>query len=52
MTTRLSCDFVAVASKKRREFLSANVPGELQTGMTSSLTKWSRITRGRACSSK
>ena len=52
MAAGLTGDLIAIAMKERREPLSVETAWELHAGMTSSFTRWRRMSRGVFCGSK
>lgn len=52
VAARLAVDLVAVAPEEGGELSAGEVTGELQAGMTSSFTRWRRMSLGRSASSK
>lgn len=52
MAARLSCGGIAETRQSLRKLSSRDVPGKPHGAMTSSLTKWSRMTAGPSPSSK
>lgn len=52
VAARLSGDLIAEDAQTPGKICSRDVAREPHTAMTSSRTKWSRMRRGRSCSSK
>lgn len=52
MAPGLPGDLIAVPPKELGKLSTAEIARPLQARMTSSFTKWRRMTRGRECSSK
>jgi hypothetical protein len=50
MTPGLVSSYISVFLEAFHQIVPTNTPGEFHTGISSSLTMWSRIMRGRSSS--